>query len=61
MKQKRFLQKNMVCLKVIEMNNITSDKVVLKRGDLASGNYIVQLKGEKNSESKMLNIEGIST
>ena len=43
--------------KVIEMNNITSDKIELKRGMLKAGIYIIELKGEKIFDNKMIIIK----
>lgn len=40
--------------KVFEMDNITSDKIELKRSGLKSGVYIVELKGEKVFVIKMV-------
>ncbi len=43
--------------KVIEMNNITSDKIELKRGMLKAGIYIIELKGEKIFDNKRIIIK----
>ena len=40
--------------KVFELNNITSDNIELKRGNLPKGVYLVELKGEKVFRGKIL-------
>ena len=43
--------------KVLEIENITKNKVEIKKGNLLNGIYIVELKGEKVFKNKMVIIK----
>ncbi len=45
---------NILGKKVLEMNNVTSDKIILKRGSLKSGIYLIELRGEQTYYSKLI-------
>ena len=40
--------------KVFEMDNITSDKIELSKGNLPKGVYFIELKGDKEFKSKII-------
>jgi putative ubiquitin-RnfH superfamily antitoxin RatB of RatAB toxin-antitoxin module len=45
---------NILGEKVFEMNKITSEKVIIKRGSLVSGIYLLELKGEQNFNNQLI-------
>jgi hypothetical protein len=45
---------NILGKKVLEMNNVTSDKIILKRGTLKSGIYLIELRSELTINTKMI-------
>jgi hypothetical protein len=45
---------NILGKKVLEIDNVTSDKIILKRGTLKSGIYLVELRGDHKFNNQLI-------